>query len=112
MVVFITNEIIHGCISIVVLALRLSSFSIEIMILSELEKSLLFIFSSTLIKPLLGSDGESIGDHYHRDVVLQFHFQPDQEYLNDFANRHDLVYHSKILDQYYKFVNKRVRRRN
>ena len=85
------------------------------MILSELEKSLLFILSSTLIKPLLGSDGESIGDrdvHYHRDVVLQFHFQPDRKYLNDFANRHDLVYHSKILDQYYKFVNKRVRRRN
>ena len=76
------------------------------MILTELEKSLLFIFSSTLIKPLLGNG------HYHRDVVLQFHFQPDQEYLNEFANRHDLVYHSKILDQYYKFVNKKVRRRN
>ena len=85
------------------------------MILSELEKSLLFILSSTLIKPLLGNYAESIGDrdvHYHRDVVLQFHFQPDRKYLNDFANRHDLVYHSKILDQYYKFVNKRVRRRN
>jgi len=76
------------------------------MILSELQKSLLFIFSSTLIKPLLGNG------HYHRDVVLQFHFQPDIDYLNEFGNRHDLVYHSKILDRYYKFVNKKVRRRN
>ena len=73
-------------------------------ILSELQKSLLFIISSTLIRPLVGN--------YHRDVVLQFHFQPDLDYLNDFGNRHDLVYHSKILDRYYKFVNKKVRRRN
>lgn len=69
-------------------------------------KSLLFIFSSTLITPLLGNV------HYHPDVVIHFHFQPDLEYLNDFGNRHDLIYHSKILDHYHKFVNKKVRRRS